>query len=69
MDALLRRNPPVVHWCAERDEYLNIPVDDDGRGHRLGGCPYCGVMLWEFGPGAQEGRKGGEVSDNRRAEQ
>jgi hypothetical protein len=59
-----RRSPPVVHWCAVCDEYLNIPVNADSNGHRKGECPYCGVMLWDIGCGAHSGRKGGEVKDD-----
>ncbi|HEY3411962.1 MAG TPA: hypothetical protein VGM51_02785 [Armatimonadota bacterium] len=69
MDGRLGYNSPVVHWCAERDEYLNIPVVDDGKGHRLGDCPYCGVMLRRSRTGGNGGRKGGEAAGSYREEQ
>jgi hypothetical protein len=54
----MHRNPPVVHWCEASQEYLNIPVDEDGNGRYLGECPYCGAMLW-LDSDATAGAKGG----------
>jgi hypothetical protein len=48
----------VVHWCTVWDEYLNLPVDRDEQGRRMGECPYCGELIWEE-PG-DLGFKGGQ---------
>lgn len=54
----LTRLPPVVHWCEICDQYLNLPVDHDEQGRRMGECPYCGELIWD--EPASLGWKGGE---------
>jgi len=58
----LQRIPPVVHWCKLGEEYLNLPMDCDEQGRRLGECPYCGEMIWDDEV-PLDGIKGGETAN------
>ena len=45
-----QRLAPMLHWCERQGEWLILPVDVDGRGRRIGECPYCARLIHEEEP-------------------